>query len=69
MSHWTTELTNDPGRDYALYMELLEDDEAKARIERSASGELALKVYPHNDSISMPAAWIRALINDAEKIL
>jgi hypothetical protein len=69
MSQWTTEITNDPERDYALYMELLEDDEAKARIERAASGEIYLRIYPSKEPVDLPGAWVRLLINDAEKLL
>ena len=69
MSLWTTEITNNPEHDYALYMELLEDDEAKARIERNTAGELHLSVYPSNETTQIPAAWIRQLLIDAEKMI
>ena len=45
MSQWAAEITNNPDKDYELYVELLEDDEHRARIELSSPEQLILRVY------------------------
>ena len=42
---WTADLTNDPDKGYALCIDLWEGEEHRGRIERDATGELALRVY------------------------
>ena len=69
VKQWTAEITNDQERDFALYIELLEDDEAKARVERAESGALCLKIYPGEQAVLIPADWLQRLLLDAEKQL
>ena len=64
MSQWTAEITNDPARDYSLIIELLEEDEARARIERSGQ-ELTLRVY--GDDVRIPIDWLKEVIEQAQK--
>jgi hypothetical protein len=61
---WTAEITNDPNRDYKLYIELLENDEFKARIQRRADGKLELHVY--SGPVSIPGEWLSDLLRSAE---
>lgn len=42
---WTAELTNNPERDFELYLELLEDGEYRARLQRSPAGQLDILFY------------------------
>ena len=54
---WTAEITNNPDRDYDLYIELLEGDEYKARIQRSNDGDLELIFYG-GERLSIPVVWL-----------
>jgi hypothetical protein len=60
---WTAELTNDPDNDFRLYLELLEDDEFRGRIERR-EGKLTVILYSPN--VSIPGAWLRDIMARAE---
>jgi len=62
---WSAEITNDPTRDYELYLELLESDEFRAKIYRK-DGDLVLVVYGRED-VEIPLAWLKELIERAEK--
>lgn len=63
---WSADVTNDPERDYALYLEILEDDEFRARLQRNDGNELVLVCYEPMKAI--PALWLADLIQrwDAE---
>lgn len=65
MSRWTAEITNDPDRDYSLIIELLEDDESKARIERSGESGLTLRVY--YEDVRIPIDWLKEVLEQAQK--
>lgn len=65
MSHWTAEITNDPEQDYSLIIELLKDDEAKARIEDNGQSGLMLRVY--SDDVHIPIDWLKGLIEQAQR--
>jgi hypothetical protein len=60
---WTAEITNDAERDGDLYIELLEDDAYRGRIERR-DGLLVLRVYSPDAVI--PALWLREVLARAE---
>jgi hypothetical protein len=62
---WSAEITNDPTQDYRLYIELLESGEFRAKIFRK-DGNLMLVVYGCED-IEIPLAWLKGLIERAEK--
>ena len=64
---WTAEITNDPDKDYELYVELLEDDHSMARIQRDADGKLELRVY--SGPVSIPGEWLIDLLQRAQKDL
>jgi hypothetical protein len=69
MSQWTAEITNNPDRDYELYVELLENDEYKARIEISSQEQLVLRVYNTEHDVSLPVDWLVQVIVMAKKEL
>ena len=60
---WTDELMNDPENDSKLYIELLEDDEYRGRIERR-DGVLILRIYVGN--LAIPAHWLQNVLSSAE---
>lgn len=64
MSRWTAEITNDPERDYSLIIEILEEEQARARIERSGQA-LVLRVYV--DDVQIPIDWLKEIIEQAQK--
>src|SRR5437870_3405507 len=58
MSQWVAEITNNPEKDYELYVELLEDDEYRARIEMADSASLVLRVYNTETDVVLPVDWL-----------
>ena len=69
MSQWAAEITNNPDKDYELYVELLEDDEYRARIEISSQEQLVLRVYNTEHDVSLPVDWLLQVIVMAKKEL
>jgi len=69
MSQWAAEITNNPDKDYELYVELLEDDEYRARIEISSPAQLASRVYNTEQDVSLPVDWLVQVIAMAKKAL
>ena len=69
MSQWAAEITNNPDKDYELYVELLEDDEYRARIEKSSQEQLVLRVYNTEHEVSLPVDWLVQVIVMAKKEL
>jgi hypothetical protein len=69
MSQWAAEITNNPDKDYELYLELLEDDEYRARIEISSQEQLVLRVYSTEQEVSLPVDWLVQVIVMAKKEL
>jgi hypothetical protein len=69
MSQWAAEITNNPDKDYELYVELLEDDEYRARIEKSSQEQLVLRVYNTEQDVSLPVDWLVQVIAMAKKEL
>ena len=67
MSQWVAEITNNPEKDYELYVELLEDDEYRARIEMSDPEHLVLKVYNTEQDFSLPVDWLLQILAMAKK--
>jgi hypothetical protein len=69
MSQWAAEITNNPDKDYELYIELLEDDEYRARLEISPQEQLVLRVYSTEQDVSLPVDWLMQVIVTAKKEL
>jgi hypothetical protein len=69
MNQWAAEITNNPDKDYELYVELLEDDEYRARIEKSSQEQLVLRVYNTKQDVSLPVDWLVQVIAMAKKEL
>lgn len=63
---WTAEITNDPGQDFRLYVELLENDEYRGRIERR-QGQLVMVLYSAETAV--PVDWlVRVLASAVEDL-
>jgi hypothetical protein len=58
---WTAEITNDPTRDFTLYVELMDDDRYRARLQRSSSGELQIVFYG-GEQCSIPWEWLSGIV-------
>ena len=69
MSQWAAEITNNPAKDYELYVEFLEDDEYRGRIEISSHEQLVLRVYNTEQDVSLPVDWFVQVIVMAKKEL
>ncbi len=69
MSQWVAEITNNPDKVYELYVELLEDDEYRVRIEISSPEQLVLRVYNTEQDVSLPIDWLVQVIAMAKKEL
>ena len=69
MDQWAAEITNNPDKDYELYIELLKDDEYRARIEISSQEQLVLRVYSTEHDVSLPVDWLVQVIVMAKKEL
>ena len=65
MSNWAADFGNDPDRDFALIVEVMEGNEFRARFERQDTGELVLRVYPTSSGFCIPARWLADLIDTA----
>jgi hypothetical protein len=59
MGKWTAEITNDPRRDYRLYVELLEDDKFRGRLERTDDGQLKVTFY--EAVADLPWEWLAGI--------
>ncbi|MBP7687836.1 MAG: hypothetical protein KA765_08015 [Thermoflexales bacterium] len=66
---WTAEITNDPTHQHRLYIELLEDDLYRGRVELDKSGQSVLTIYPGATSVSVPGTWLINLLRGAEQDL
>lgn len=66
---WSADIGNDPERDYDLCIELYEDDHHRATLYRGESRRLVLKVFPGQEAFEVPGAWLRDIIDGAEKDL
>lgn len=54
---WTAEVTNNPDRGFGLYIELLEGDQYRARLQRGAAGELEVVFYG-GEECAIPWTWL-----------
>ncbi len=69
MSKWSADISNDPNADFRLYIELCEDQEARACVRRDPMGQLELCVYEHQAPIRIPADFLRTILISAERDL
>ena len=63
---WTAELTNDPSQDYRLYVELLEDDQYRGRIEMDRDGRIVLVLYECAQPLHIPGEWLLEMLSKAK---
>jgi len=59
MGTWTADITTDPDRDYALYVELLEDDRHRGRVERAPDGMIQVVWY---EPVAVPWEWLAGIV-------
>jgi hypothetical protein len=64
---WTSQFANDPRRDFQLYLELLEDDEAQGEIRRGEDGELYLILFDCPE-VRVPFKWLTSMLELAETL-
>lgn len=62
---WTSEITNDPDRDYSLVIELLAGEQYIGRLYFEQK-KLQLKLYPCNEPLIIPAVWLKEIIDKAQ---
>ena len=62
---WTKLVASDYRRDFALTVELYEDDEHRATIMGTPSGELVLQIYPSEKGrFDIPARWLLSFMQE-----
>lgn len=66
---WNAEITNNPNHDYRLYIELLEGDAYRGRIELDESGQPILRIYPTEVNICIPGNWLVEMLRSAQEDL
>jgi hypothetical protein len=59
MSTWTADIATDPSRDHGLYVELMEDEHYRARIEWNTQRQLEIRCY---GSCTIPAEWLVGIL-------
>ncbi len=64
--NWTAEITNNPQDDFEPYIELLENDEFRGRVERR-NGTLVLVLYGADAAV--PVNWLVGILNRAAEDL
>jgi hypothetical protein len=69
MREWYSEITNDPKNDFRLYIELSEGELPRGRLQVGPGGGLELVVYSKPQDITIPAAWLKGLLDSAERDL
>ncbi len=67
MKQWDSQFANNPDRDYDLYLELLESDEAIGEIARGGDGELYLSLFAC-PKVRIPYRWLVSLSARAETL-
>jgi hypothetical protein len=63
--NWTADITNDPTRDFELYVELCADDHALARLQRNPAGQIELVFYG-GVACQIPWAWLSRIASRFE---
>lgn len=63
MGVWTAEFSNDPENDFNLYVELLEDDEYKARIYYDTNEIVCIRFYGGSEAI-LSFDWLSGIIKE-----
>ena len=67
MTNWRTQFANDPRRDFALYLELVEGDEPRGQVVRGDDGDLYLSVFAC-PNVRIPFRWLVELAERAETL-
>ena len=61
MSKWAADITNDPDRDFQLYVELMHDEKYKGRLYMDETGTLQLRIY--EEPAPIPVEWLLGIID------
>ncbi len=67
METWTSVFTNDPYRDFELYLELVEGENARGQIVRDENGDLYFIVFTC-PNIRVPYKWLVSLLDRADTL-
>lgn len=66
MTNWTADFTNDPERDFDLYVELMEDDEFKAKLYYNDMNKICLYFYGGVET-TVPFEWLTGVVDALRK--
>lgn len=66
---WRADITNDLNADFSLYIELLEEEEARVCVRHDTIGQLELYVYRHKAPIHISPDFLRSILAGAERDL
>lgn len=67
MQEWKSQFANDPTSDYDLYLELIDEIQPQAKIERGADGELYLSLFAC-PQVRIPYSWLLTQAERAETL-
>ncbi len=61
MGNWTSDITNDPHRDYKLCVEIQEDGHHRARLFQDDDGVMLLRVFAGEEA-TIPVGWLLGIV-------
>lgn len=64
---WWSQFANDPNRDFEVYLELLEGDDARGQIVRGSDGELYLTLLGCPE-VRVPLRWLTSAVEKAASL-
>ncbi len=67
MKHkWTADVTNDPTCDFALCIDISQNDQHRATVLRAPEGKLVLRWYADTEGADIPVDWLISVLQKAE---
>jgi len=65
---WTADVTNDPNRNFELYIEIMEGSHHRGRVQHNVNGEMEVVVYRGASDCHIPWQWLSEIVTrfDAE---
>lgn len=65
---WHADITNNPDRDFELWIDLYEGPSHRGTILRDPAGSLVLRWFtePDKPAVDVPAAWLCSILASAE---
>lgn len=58
---WTADITNDPNRNFELYVEIMEGIHHRGRVQRNVNGEIEIVVYGASEC-HIPWQWLSDIV-------